>query len=214
VTEGTAFRVYRARALDVMDTTAWLAPLAGQTILVVEDEALISLDIEATLLEAGAEVLTAGDQPSGLAAASDTRLTASVLDVRLGKDSIDPICDALDRRWVPFLFLTGDSGSAVEKWSPAPVLPKPFASRALIDGVLSILVTGRDAIDLGDRARIDLIIFRAQIRLARQELCAGELARRGQDSQSANSLLRMMRESVDLLLTHRLTLTDGDEIRH
>ncbi|MEI9900869.1 MAG: hypothetical protein WDN31_12870 [Hyphomicrobium sp.] len=43
-----------------MDSTAWLAPLAGQTILVVEDEALISLDIEATLLEAGAEVIITG----------------------------------------------------------------------------------------------------------------------------------------------------------
>lgn len=197
-----------------MDSSAWLAPLAGQTILVVEDEALISLDIETTLLECGAEVLVAGDQRSALAAASDTRLTASVLDVRLGKDSIDPVCEALDKRWVPFLFLTGDSGSAVERWSPAPILPKPFAPHALIDGVLSILVTGRDAIDLGDKVRIDLIIFRAQSRLARQERCAEELTRKGHDSRSANALLRIMRESVDLLLVHRHALTDAGEVKH
>ncbi|MEI9900868.1 MAG: hypothetical protein WDN31_12865 [Hyphomicrobium sp.] len=149
-----------------------------------------------------------------MAAASDTRLTASVLDIRIGKDSIDPICEALDRRWVPFLFLTGDSGSVVEKWSLAPILPKPFTGRALIDGVLRILVTGRDAVDLGDKARIDLIIFRAQSRLARQERCAVDLARKGQDSQSANALLRIMRESVDMLLAHRLALSGDDEVRH
>jgi DNA-binding response OmpR family regulator len=197
-----------------MDSTAWLTPLAGQTILVVEDEAFISLDIEATLLEAGAEVVVAGDKPSALAAAGDDRLTASVLDVRLGGDSVDPVCELLDQRWVPFLFLTGYSRSAVEKWAPAPVLIKPFASHALIDGILTILVTGRDALDLEDKARIDLIIFRAQIRLARQGRCAEELARKGQHSQSSNMLLRMMRESVDLLLAHRLTLTYAHGMMH
>jgi DNA-binding response OmpR family regulator len=198
-----------------MDSTAWLAPLAGQTILVVDDETLISPNLEATLLQAGAEVLVAGDQGSGLAAAADIRLTACVLAVHLGKNSIDPICEALDKRWVPFLFLTADSGSAVERWSPAPILPKAFVPRVLIDAILGILVTGRDAIGLGDKARIDVIIFRAQSRLARQVRCAEEVARRGQDSKSANALLSIMRESVALLLAHRVTLADDDdEIKH
>jgi DNA-binding NtrC family response regulator len=197
-----------------MDSTKWLAPLAGQTILVVEDDPLISLDVETTLLEAGAHVLTAGDQKSGLAAASDTRLTAAVLDVRLGPDSIDPICEFLDGRWVPFLFLTGDRGSAVQKWAPAPVLSKPFDARDLIDGVVRALVTGRDALDLADKTRIDLIIFRAQIRLARQVRLTDEFAPREQDTHAANGLLRIMRESVELLQAHRRTLSGADEVRH
>ena len=197
-----------------MDSSAWPAPLAGQTILVIEDDPLISLDVETTLLEAGAYVLTASDQQSGLAAASDTRLTVAVLDVRLGRDSVDPICEILDGRWVPFLFLTGDSGSAVQKWEPAPMLSKPFDARDLIDGVVRVLVTGRDALNLADKPRIDLTIFRAQIRLARQERLAEGLARREQDTHAANGLLRIMRESVELLQAHRRTLTGADEVRH
>ena len=197
-----------------MDITAWPAPLAGQTILVVEDDALISLDTETTLVEAGAVVVRATDQLSGLAAAGDDRLTAAVLDVRLGRDPVDPICAALDGRWVPFLFLTADTGASVEKWSPAPILPKPFTRQALIDGVVKILVTGRDAIYLTKTARLDRIILRAQIRLARQERCAGQLAGKGQDTRAANSLLRIMGESVVLLQAHRHSLTEDDAIRH
>ena len=197
-----------------MDSFGWPAPLAGQTILIVEDDPFISLDVETILLEAGAHVLKAEDQHSGLGAASDTRLTVAVLDVRLGRDSVDPICEHLDGRWVPFLFLTGDSGSAVHKWAPAPVLSKPFDTQALIDGVVRVLVTGRDALDLTDQARIDLIIFRAQIRLARQERITGDLMRRDQDCHSANGLLRIMRESVDLLQAHRHSLPEADEVRH
>ena len=154
-----------------METTRWLAPLAGQTIFVVEDHAFISLDIKTTLLEEGAVVVSATDQISGLSAARDDRLTAAVLDVRLGKDSVDPVCAELDRRCVPFLFLTGDSGASVEKWFPAPTLTKPFDGKALIDGVVKILVTGRDAVDLMDKTRMDLIIFRADPAGQARALC-------------------------------------------
>jgi DNA-binding response OmpR family regulator len=197
-----------------MDRSAWLAPLAGQTIFVAEDEALISFDIEATLTDAGASVVTAKDQRTGLEAANDPTLTAAVLDVRLGQESVDPICASLDRRWVPFLFLTGDSGAAVQKWAPAPVLSKPFDGGALIDGLVGILVTGRDALDLNDKVRIDLIIFRAQIRLAKQERLLEDLTRKKRDTHSAEGLLRIMRESVDLLQTHRRALTDAGKAMH
>jgi DNA-binding response OmpR family regulator len=197
-----------------MDSSPWPAPLAGQTILVVEDDPFISLDVETVLLEAGARVLTSGNQKSGLAAANDRRLTVAVLDVRLGVESVDPICACLDGHWVPFLFLTGDSGSDVQKWSPAPVLEKPFDTHALIDGVVRALVTGRDALDLSDKTRIDLILFRAQIRLARQERLADDLARRKLDTQAANGLLRIMRESVQLLEAHRRTLQDAEVLQH
>jgi CheY-like chemotaxis protein len=146
-----------------MDRSAWLAPLAGQTILVVEDEAFISLDIETMLKEAGANVVTARDQRVGLLAADGANLTAAVLDVRLGPDSVDPICERLARRCVPFLFLTGDSGLAVQ----------------------------------------------------RQESLVGDLTRREQDPRSADGLLRIMRESLDLLHVHRQRLAIGvGEVRH
>ena len=104
-----------------MDSSAWPAPLAGQTILVAEEEALISFDIEASLHEAGANVVTVQDQRQGLLAAIGDRLTAAVLADKLGDDPIDPICDCLARRSIPFLFLAGDSDKHAKKWAPAPI---------------------------------------------------------------------------------------------
>src|SRR4249919_3357693 len=115
-----------------MDSSAWPAPLAGQTILVAEEEALISFDIEASLHEAGANVVTVQDQRQGLLAAIGDRLTAAVLADKLGDDPIDPICDCLARRSIPFLFLAGDSDKHAQKWAPAPIRSKPFDGRAFI----------------------------------------------------------------------------------
>jgi hypothetical protein len=85
----------------------------------------------------------------------------------------------------------------------------------LIGGLVGLLVTGGDKLDLADKARIDFITFRAEIRLARQESLVGELARREQDPRSADGLLRIMRESLDLLHVHRQRLAIGvGEVRH
>ena len=198
-----------------MDSSAWPAPLAGQTILVAEDEALISFDIEALLNEAGANVVTVKDQRQGLLAAIGDRLTAAVLADKVGDDSIDPICDCLARRSIPFLFLTGDSDKHAQKWAPAPILSKPFDGRVLIDDVVRLLVTGGDTLDLDDTTRIDLIIFGAQTRLQRQEGIVGELTSGQHDLRNAEGLLRIMRESLELLQRHRGRLMAGaEEVRH
>ena len=105
VTEGSAFRVYRARDLNFMDSSAWPAPLAGQTILVAEEEASISFNIEAQLIEAGANVVTVKDQRQGLLAAIGDRLTAAVLADKLGDDPLDPICDCLAQSLYPLPLL-------------------------------------------------------------------------------------------------------------
>src|SRR4029079_2727353 len=158
-----------------MDSSAWPAPLAGQTILVAEEEVSFSFDIEARLIEAGANVVVLKDQRLGLLAAIGDRLTAAVLGDKLGDDSIDPICDCLANRSIPFLFLTGDSGKNVRKLAAAPIPSQPFDGRVLIDYVGWLLVTGGGALDLDDTNHIDLIIFGAQTRLQRQERVVEEL---------------------------------------
>ena len=214
VTEGSAFRVYRARALKCHGQFCMAGAPRRSDDPRRRGRSTYLTGVETVLSEAGARVLTAGNQKSGLAAANDRRLTVAVLDVRLSGESVEPICACLDGHWVPFLFLTGDSGSDVQKWAPAPVVAQPFDTQALIDVVVRALVTGRDALDLADKTRIDLIIFRAQIRLARQERLADDLARREQDTQAATGLLRIMRESVELLQAHRRTFQDNEVLQH
>ena len=198
-----------------MDSSAWPAPLAGQTILVAEEEASISFDIEAQLSKAGANVVTVQDQRQGLLAAIGDRLTAAVLADTLGDDSIDPICDCLASRSIPFLFFAGDSDKHAQKWAPAPIRSKPFDGRAFIDDLVRLLVTGGDTLDLDDTTRIDRIIFGAQSRLQRQEGIVAELTSGQHDLGNAEGLLRIMRESLELLQRHRGRLMAGAEkIRH
>ena len=197
-----------------MDSSGWPAPLAGQTILVGEYDALISFDIESVLTEAGATVVTATDQRQGLLGALSDRLTAAVLDTTLGDESVDPICDYLSRHSIPFIFLTADSGSERRKWASAPILSKPIDGPLLISHLVRVLVTGGDALDLDDTTRIDLIIFGAETRLQRQERIVAGLAPVDRDLRNAERLLRIMRESLELLQTHRrrLTATGGETV--
>ena len=182
-----------------MDSSGWLAPLAGQTILVAEDDALISFDIESVLTEAGATVVTATDQRQ--LAALSKNLTAAVLDNKLGGERVGSIHDCLSRHSIPFIFVTPDSGSEVD----GPLL---------ISHLVRILVTGGDALYLDDKTRIDLIIFGAETRLQRQERIVARLAFVQPDLRSAERLHRIMRESLELLQTHRrrLTATGGETV--
>lgn len=82
--------------------------LNGQTILLVEDEALIAMEIEMILEAFGA--IVHGPIPElseALAAAASERLDAAVLDIDLGGEEVFPVAQVLQRRRVPFLFHTG-----------------------------------------------------------------------------------------------------------
>src|SRR4051812_38806149 len=84
------------------------AVLQGHTILSADDEPLICLDVEDILREAGAEVITAHDIDHASRVLHTKPLSAAVLDIHLGPESIDSLCDDLKIRGVPFVYSTGD----------------------------------------------------------------------------------------------------------
>jgi DNA-binding NarL/FixJ family response regulator len=61
--------------------------LSGRTILVVEDEPLIALDLKTALEDAGAKVIQAADAASALPLAERRDLSAAIVDFWLGSDS-------------------------------------------------------------------------------------------------------------------------------
>ena len=114
--------------------------LGGRTILVVEDEPLIALDVQSALAGAGATIIPAGDTTDAVRLVANSKLSAAVLDVDLGDLDCWVVCRLLARGNVPFLFYTGYMQSEVFKdWPDAPVLAKPASHEQLVAGVTRLL---------------------------------------------------------------------------
>src|SRR3954454_15553547 len=83
-------------------------------ILVLEDEALIAMDLERIVRRAGCEVLgPVGRAEEALRLAAEGRPDAAILDVRLRDSDCFTVADALARRRVPFVFVTGSASAAL-----------------------------------------------------------------------------------------------------
>jgi len=80
-------------------------PLVGRSILIVEDEPLIALDIRRSFEAAGARVVVMRTLQTALAAVEDPDLSAAILDHALGKDDSSQLCERLKERDIPFVTL-------------------------------------------------------------------------------------------------------------
>ena len=118
--------------------------LTGRTLLVVEDEFLILLDLQYTLEEAGARVVTAGSVAEGLAVAAHERLDAAVLDVRLPDGEVFPLAEALRERGIPLVFHSGhaERTELKEHFPSAIALSKPAPELELVKAVARQAVGG------------------------------------------------------------------------
>lgn len=117
-------------------------PLIGQSILIVEDEALIALDLHQVLREAGASLIAAISLEDALEMLPYAHITAAVLDMNLGGPDCSAVCAALSRRSIPFLFYTAEAKPEIVcKWSDAPVVLKPEPPERRIVELLAGLVS-------------------------------------------------------------------------
>ena len=107
--------------------------LEGLRVLVVEDEAAISLLLEDMLLDFGCEVVgLAARLPAALDIAERETLDLAILDVNVAGEPIYPVADALEARRVPFVFSTGYGSAGIQdRFRDRPVLQKPFAQHDL-----------------------------------------------------------------------------------
>jgi DNA-binding NtrC family response regulator len=120
--------------------------LRNSRILVVEDEFLIALELEACLRGAGASVIgPSATVSAALERAEETDLSAAILDVRLGSESVAPVARHLVSRATPFLFYTGQVhiDPFFRDWPDIPVVRKPASSDALVAAVARLLATAR-----------------------------------------------------------------------
>jgi CheY-like chemotaxis protein len=116
--------------------------LSGRSILIVEDEALLALDLHQTLREAGASLLAAISLEDALELLPYAQIDAAVLDINLGGPDCAAVCSALSRRSIPFIFYTAEAkAEIVGAWPNAPVVLKPEPPERRIVDLLAALVS-------------------------------------------------------------------------
>ena len=110
-----------------------MSKLSGRRVLVVEDETLVAMLVEDTLLDAGAQVMGPVATVSEALSMLERELPdLAVLDLNLAGETSEPIADALRARGVPFVVASGYGSSGVPaRHVGVPVLAKPYAPEEL-----------------------------------------------------------------------------------
>jgi len=116
--------------------------LAGNRVLLVEDEALVAMVMRDMLTELGFHVVGPfGRSADAAAAARDEDVDAAVLDINLDGEAAYPVADLLAARGIPFVFVTGYGAESIDgRFAHVPVLQKPI-ERAMLE---SVFVHGRN----------------------------------------------------------------------
>jgi len=115
-------------------------PPGRPRVLVVEDELLVALELEAMLARLGCQVVGPARTLTEAVrlAAIEPDLAAAVLDVNLDGERVFPVADMLAARGVPILFATGYGGNdslAGRDAKAVAVLRKPYAQEAMIAAI-------------------------------------------------------------------------------
>ncbi|GGL64616.1 response regulator [Wenxinia marina] len=121
-----------------------MSDTAKQTILVVDDEALLALELEMILKEAGYRVLgPAHSIDRALKLIEGEPPDGAVLDVNLGTGRSDPIADLLAEMGVPYLFLSGHARDVLgERHRDRTLVSKPYREAELLAAVAALGSSG------------------------------------------------------------------------
>jgi CheY-like chemotaxis protein len=150
---GRAAETRNRAGLSVVPQQDEQRSLSGKRILVVEDEALISLDLETRLSTAGCEVIgPAATLELARRLVANAQFDAALVDANLAGHPVDELAIALTQRNVPFAFVTGYGREVLPYgFREAVVLAKPFSQDQLLATVQAIL-TGPGVIPLRRKA--------------------------------------------------------------
>ena len=103
-------------------------------VLIVEDDPIIALDFEDTILGFGVKtVRTAASVAKALKMIADRAPDFALLDVGLVHERSFAVAERLDALKIPFVFVTGygSAGAFPAAFAHAPTLPKPYSTDAL-----------------------------------------------------------------------------------
>jgi len=110
------------------------------TILLVEDEFLIALDVQMRLEEAGYKVLNpVASVEEAMAVLDREQVSMAVLDMNIRGSTSFPIAERLQTEGTPFMFLSGnDTYRLQEKFADRLVQAKPIDYALLISKIAEL----------------------------------------------------------------------------
>lgn len=105
-----------------------MSSLRGARVLIVEDEAMLSLNLVAMLRDLGCVVAGTADKlDNALQIARTSDFDVALLDVNIGGKRVDPVTEVIRARGTPIIFVTGYGKTAAS----GLVLEKPYDAAAL-----------------------------------------------------------------------------------
>ncbi|MBM1175086.1 response regulator [Microvirga arabica] len=108
-------------------------------ILVVEDEAMISMLLEDMVLDCGAEIVgPVAKFADALELAHKAEFEVAVLDLNLNGTLSYPIAEVIRERGIPVIFATGyGADGLLDRFSDCPTLQKPFSQQDFAEAVVA-----------------------------------------------------------------------------
>ncbi len=98
-------------------------------ILIVEDEMLVAMLIEDTVLDLGHQVIgPAMRLETAMSVAASEDIDFAILDINLAGKQSFPVADQLTERGIPFMFASGYGAAGLaDPYREAAILQKPFS---------------------------------------------------------------------------------------
>ncbi len=107
------------------------------SILVVEDEAMVSMLLEDMVLDCGGRIVgPVATFDQALAAARAAEFDVAILDLNLNGTLSYPIAEVIPERGIPVIFATGYGGAGLlERFQGYSTLQRPFSQRDFAQAV-------------------------------------------------------------------------------
>jgi CheY-like chemotaxis protein len=123
--------------------------MVPQRVIIVEDEYLVALDVEAVLQSMGVEtIVIATTLAQARQAVEQDGADCVLLDVSLSDGMSYDFARQLREAGIPFGFVSGygDTTGFPDDLAQAPLLGKPFGENEIMDFVLDLLGVSNDAV--------------------------------------------------------------------
>ena len=117
--------------MDRLGTSSMPTSERKHRILVVEDEAMVSMLLEDMVLDCGGEIVgPVARFNDALELAHQAEFGVAVLDLNLNGTLSYPIAEVIRERGIPVIFATGYGADGVlDRFSDCPTLQKPFSQQ-------------------------------------------------------------------------------------